>query len=147
MKTTILTSVFAVLVSITSLNAKNVTTYSNVEMSSSVIKKEYVSLDKSTSTPLTKDVYFYDNKGKLESKNIALWSSEKGWVNAAKYEYQYTDNGKVSNVTYTKWDKGTNSWSDKAEFLAHIYDDNDNILSVEQVLIENNVDACFISQK
>lgn len=147
MKTTILTSVFAVLVSVANLSARNVTTYSNVEVTSSGTNKEYVSIDNETSKPVTKELYDYGIDGKLEVKKISKWDDSKGWVNSSKYEYQYNEVGKVSNVIYTKWNEKTNSWSDKSEFLVHIYNENDEILSIKQIQIENNIDNTLLTQK
>lgn len=146
MKAIILTSVFAVLVSVANLSARNVKTYSNVETNETGTKKEYVSIDVETSNPLTKELYNYSADGKLEVKKISNWNENKGWVNSAKYEYQYNEVGKVSNVTYTKWNEKTNSWSDKSEFLAHIYNENNEILSIKQIQIENNVDSTLLTQ-
>lgn len=147
MKTTILTSVFAVLVSVANLSARNVTTYSNVEVNRAGTNKEYVSIDNETSKPVTKELYDYGIDGKLEVKKISKWDDSKGWVNSSKYEYQYNEVGKVSNVTYTKWNEKTNSWSDKSEFLVHIYNENDEILSIKQIQIENNIDNTLLTQK
>ena len=149
MKTTIITSVFAMLVSTMNLSAKNVITYSNVENNESGVKKEYVTINKETSKPESKGCYLYDRKGNITGKTISVWNGGKGWVNTAKYEYQYTSANKVSGLTYTEWNKETGNWADKSSFIAHIYDENDELLSLEQINIQNmaNNDNNFITQK
>lgn len=147
MKAILLTPVFAVLLSVVNVSAKNVKTYSNVETNETGTKKEYVSLDGKTSNPLTKELYDYSIDGKLDMKKISKWDENKGWINNAKYEYQYNEVGKISYVIYTKWNEKTNAWSDKSDFLAHIYNENDEILSIKQIQIENNIDNTLLTQK
>ncbi|WP_029903339.1 DUF3836 domain-containing protein [Prevotella sp. 10(H)] len=148
MNAAILTSVFAVLVSVTNLSAKNVITYSNVESNESGTKKEYVTLDKETAKPLSKEFYHYDEKGNVLEKTTSTWNNEKGWVNSSNYTYIYGENDMLSYVAYTKWDNKAEDWSNKSDILVHVYDENNNFLSVKQMQVNNNViDYPLLSQK
>lgn len=149
MKITIITSVFAILVSTMNLSAKNRITYTNVESDESGVKKEYVTIDKATSKPESKEYYSYNKDGNIVEKTVSMWNNEKGWVEMAKYEYQYENTNKVSSLTYTEWNKETNGWADKSYFIAHIYDENNDSLSLKYNYIENlaNNNNNFISQK
>jgi len=147
MKATILTSVFAALVFSANLSAKNVKTYINAESGEFGSKKEYVSLDNETSKPLTKEYYYYDVDGKIIEKTVSKWNDKSGWVNCGKYEYQYGEGNKVANITFTEWDKKKNSWSDKSDFLVHLYDDNNEFMSVKQIQIDNNAEYNLVTQK
>ena len=147
MKATFLTSVFAALVLTTNVNAKNVKVYSNNESNENGTLKEFVTLDNETSKPLTKDFYEYDVNGNIQEKTTSEWKDEKGWVNSRKYEYKYGKAGKVASVTYTKWDEKVNNWSDSSDVLVHIYDENDEFLTVKQIQIENSIDNGFMTLK
>ena len=120
MKATILTSVFVALFSAANLNAKDVKTYTNNESGEFGTKKEYVSVDKETLKPTTKEFYYYDVNGRIVEKTVSKWSDEKGWENIGLYEYQYNENGNVANVIYTE----RADQSDKTYFLVHQYDEN-----------------------
>jgi hypothetical protein len=147
MKATILTSVFAVLVSITNLSARNVMTYSNVESGEFGVKKEYVSINKETSKPESKEYYHNDQNGNIVEKTVSVWNDNAGWENFATYSYQYGDANKVAYVAYTKWDKDNARWSDKSDITVHIYNDKDEFLTTKQIQVENKTAFNLISQK
>lgn len=148
MKATLLISVFAALVFSTTVSAKNVKTYINMESNESGIKKEYVSVDAETHKPLTKKYYNYDSEGNIIEKTVSKWNDVSGWVNYGKYEYKYLENGKVANIIYTEWNGKKNTWADKSDFLIHFYDDNGEFLSIRQIKIENSINNYnLISQK
>lgn len=130
MKTTILISVFAVLVSTMNLNAKGIATYSNVETNESGVKKEYIKVNEETSTPIEKVNYVLDNNGNVLSRTFSVWKSNKGWVNCIIYNYQYNETNKIANVTYTKWDEKKGIWSDKTDISVYVYDNNNQFLYV-----------------
>lgn len=132
MKAIFLTSVLVALFFSANLNANNVKTYSNEQSGEFGIKKEYISVEKETLKPLKKEYYQYDTTGRLLEKTVSKWSYEKGWENTGRYEYQYNETGKVANVIYTEWNKQSNDWAEKACFLVHVYDDNNEFLSIEQ---------------
>lgn len=147
MKATILTSVFAVLVSTMNLSARNVMTYSNVENGEFGVKKEYVSINKETSKPESKEYYHYDQNGNIVEKTISIWNDNTGWENLATYAYQYGNANKVAYVAYTKWDKDNARWSEKSDITVHIYDDKDEFLTTKQIQIETKTVFNLISQK
>jgi hypothetical protein len=147
MKATILTSVFAVLVSTMNLSARNVMTYSNVESGEFGVKKEYVSINKETSKPESKEYYHYDQNGNIVEKTVSIWNDNTGWENFATYSYQYGDANKVAYVAYTKWDKDNARWSDKSDITVHIYNDKDEFLTTKQIQVENKTTFNLISQK
>lgn len=148
MKATILISVFASLIFSVNINAKNVKTYVNIEDRKSSLEKEYISLDKETLKPILKEYYLYDYAGNIQEKMVSKWSDRRGWINYFKYAYSYLENGKVANVTFTEWDTQKNTWSDKSDFLIHLYDDNGEFLSVKKIEIDNNMDDFnLVSQK
>ncbi|MDR2954359.1 MAG: DUF3836 domain-containing protein [Prevotella sp.] len=146
MKATFLTTVFAALVLTTSVNAENVKTYNNVESNELGTTKEYITVDSETLAPLTKETYVYDLNGNMTEKKVSKWGNNKtGWINSSKYEYTYTISGKVANITFTEWNGKKNNWADTSEFLVHVYNDNNELLSIDQIQI-NNSDK-FITQK
>jgi len=132
MKATLLTSVFVALFFSANLNANNVKTYSNIESGEFGTKKEFVSVKSETLEPLKKENYCYDTTGRLSEKTISKWSYEKGWENVGRYEYRYNETGNVASVIYTEWNKVDNDWASKEYFLVHVYNENDEFLSVEQ---------------
>ena len=147
MKATFLTSVFAVLVATANVNAKDVKVYSNVSDNENGVNKEYVTLDKETSKPLSKGTYNYSVDGKIQDKTISKWQEGKGWVNAGKHEYQYGKSGKISSITYTKWDEKAGRWASNSDLMVNLYNDNDEFLSVKQIQVEDAVNYDFISLK
>lgn len=145
MKATILTSVFAVLVSVTSVSAKDGKVYSNVECNESEVKKELIVLDSKTSAPLNQNVYIYDVDGNIQEKVVSKWIEDKGWVSTAKYEYTYNEQGKVANLTYTKWDKKSDTWAADSQLFVHVYDESSELIAVNELSV-NNANG-LISQK
>ncbi|MBK5719298.1 DUF3836 domain-containing protein [Dysgonomonas sp. Marseille-P4677] len=140
MKTTILTSVFAVLVSIMNLNAKETKTYSNVGSNESGITKEYITLEGKTLVPQEKVCYFYDKKGKILTRTLSIWDKEKGWINCGIHKYQYNEVNKLASMTYTKWNNNKEKWSEKMDMIIYLYGDNNELLSVKQIKEVNNTD-------
>ena len=147
MKTTILTSVFAVLVSIMNLSAKDVITYSNVENNESGVKKEYVTLDDKTSIPLRKTSYFYDEKGRLLDRTIQKWNDKGGWVNLAKFEYRYNKAGRASMITFTQWNNKKKDWVNKSDIYTYIYNDSNEFLSIKREIVDNKIKNELLTQK
>lgn len=147
MKTIILTSVFVVLASTMNINARNVRTYSNVESGEFGVKKEYVSINKETSKPESKEYYHYDKNGNILEKTISIWTNNVGWVNSVRYTYQYGDANKVAYVAYTKWDNDNARWSEKSDITVQIYNDKDEFLTTKKFQVENKVTFDLISQK
>ncbi|MFV0419480.1 MAG: DUF3836 domain-containing protein [Dysgonomonas sp.] len=148
MKAIVVASVLAALVFSASISAKNVKTYINMESNGSGIKKEYVSLDVETHKPLTREYYNYDSDGNITIKTVSKWNDKLGWVNYNKYEYNYLENGKIANISYTEWNGKKNMWADKSDLLIHFYNDNGEFLSIRQIEIENSInDYNLISQK
>lgn len=149
MKATILTSVFAVLVSVSSLNAKDVKTYNNVESGEAGVKKEYIILDEATSTPISKDYYHYDTNGFIKERIVSVWDSNTGWVNSRKFEYEYNGANKVASIIYTEWDKKKGGWAEQSHVSVNVYNENNEYLSTKQIQIKNEVDNYedFITQR
>lgn len=147
MKAIFLTSVFAALILSTNVDAKNVKTYINMDSNEFGVKKEYISIDIETSKPLTKEFYDYDSNNNIIEKTISKWDEKTGWKNCGKYEYNYFENGKVANITFTEWDNQKSIWSEKSNFLIHLYNENGDFLSVKQIEIDNNSDYNLVSLK
>lgn len=139
MKTTILTSVFAVLVSVMNLSAKGITVYSNVESNESGVKKEYIRLDETTSTPLEKTSCLYDRNGNVLIRTFSIWKGKQGWINYGTYNYQYNEANLVANITYTKWDEKNAAWSEKTDTMIYIYDNNGQFLYVKHEKTGTNI--------
>jgi len=135
MKAIFLTTVLSAFFFSANLNANNVKTYNNVETGEFGTKKEFISVESETLKPLKREYYFYNPEGRIVEKTISSWSDQKGWVNAGRYEYQYNETGKVANVIFTEWNKKDANWSEKAYFLVHVYDENNEFLSIEQLEI------------
>ncbi|WP_081852565.1 DUF3836 domain-containing protein [Prevotella sp. 10(H)] len=124
MKTTILTSVFAVLVSIMNVSAQNVNVLSNISNDETGTKKEYITVDKAYA-PLTKVYYFYDVNGNLKERTTSVWNNEKGWENRITYSYEYEIDNTLAYVAFKKWDNNTNNWSNNPEVIMNERIDNE----------------------
>lgn len=93
MRTTILTSLLVVLLSVANVYAGSPKTrvYSNNDDKS----KEYVTVDKETSEVLNKAVYKYSTDGSLQERVLYKWVDKEGWVGVQKYSYEYNNKGQV----------------------------------------------------
>lgn len=133
MKTIFLTSVFAVLLSTTNLNAKEIKTYSNVETNESGTLKEYVRLKEKTLIPKERICYFYNKKGDILMRTFSTWKNDKGWINCSKYEYKYSETGKVESVSYIRWDSIKERWIENDSITVYLGEENKYILSAENM--------------
>lgn len=131
MKTSILLSVFAILIATMSLSAGNVKTYTNHYSDDKQIVKEFTRIEQDSNQPLQKEIYTYATDGKMLSKETFKWSGRKGWEGILCTEYQYSENMKVDKLRFTKWDKVTNGWSENAEELSYYYSDKDELILVD----------------
>lgn len=139
MRTTILTSLLVVLLSVANVYAgspKN-RVYSNNDDKS----KEYVTVDKETSKVLNKAVYKYSTDGSLQERVLYKWVDKEGWVGVQKYSYEYNNKRQVVNIAYTTWDQGISTWSLQSQHLQHIYDAQGELLAVVQVNAKDNLTA------
>ncbi|MBB4034383.1 hypothetical protein GGR21_000268 [Dysgonomonas hofstadii] len=145
MKTLIISSVLAALVSVASLSAGNpkTTVYENIETTDAGVKKEYISYNTKISQGENKIVYIYNSNGVLASKTVYNWNTEKGWVILKNYDYKYNVDGKLAYLNFTKWE---NNRSVQAEQLIHIYDNEGNFMAVEKIDL-NGEDVAYASQK
>ncbi len=105
----------------------------NVETTELGDVKEMISLNKDTSEPETKVVYYYNPAGELQKKIMYKWSAKKGWTGYRKYDYVYNDKGLVSNMIYTEWDKKAETWSNKSVQHIHVYDDNGKFFAMKKI--------------
>jgi len=147
MKTIILTTILAGILSITSLSAgtpKNVT-YINVETTETGYTKEYVTYNEETSTVIIKVAYQYDLAGSVQNRTTYGWVENKGWKAIQKYDYKYNNKGQIDYIAFTKWDNKQKSWSNKCEQLKHEYNEEGKLMAVNKVEVNNNMD--FMAQK
>ncbi|MBS5796745.1 MAG: DUF3836 domain-containing protein [Dysgonomonas mossii] len=139
MRTTILTSLLVVLLSVANAYAGSPKTrvYSNNDDKT----KEYVTVDKETSKVLDKTVYKYSTDGSLQERVLYKWVDKEGWVGVQKYSYEYNNKGQVVDIAYTTWDQGISTWSLQSQHLQHIYDAQGELLAVVQVNTKDNLTA------
>ncbi|MFV0417790.1 MAG: DUF3836 domain-containing protein [Dysgonomonas sp.] len=133
MKAAILTSVLVAFLSVATIfaqgNEKKVLT--NIEQTESGSTKELTYLSEDSSEVEKKVVYHYDLSDNLLDKTDYKWDSNDGWVPTQKYEYEYNAEGKVSNVTLTKWDSKKKRWdNDKSKTTAHVYNNQGELMAV-----------------
>lgn len=148
MKATVLISISVFLLSVLSLSAnepKN-NILSNEETTEFGLMKEYISLDRFTSEPLNKTIYFYNPTGKLQEKICYTWNNKKGWTKSQKYVYEYNNRGQISNLIYTPWNKELASWSVKSQHILHIYNIDGSLLATKCIDV-NNMDNHLIAIK
>jgi len=133
MKATILTSVLVAFLSVANVFAQETEkkVLTNIEQTESGSVKELTYLNEETSQAEKKTAYHYDENDVLLQKIDYKWNSHDGWIPTQKYEYEYNAEGKVSNVTFTKWDEKKNKWSDKARQTAHIYNKQGESLAIK----------------
>lgn len=145
MKAIVLTSILAAFLSISNLSAANpnVKVYSNIETTEDGCVKEFISYNEKTSKVIDKSVYQYDASGNMQNKTIYTWSNETGWVSVKKYDYSYNGEGSIEYMTFTEWDNKAGNWSSEKELMAHIYDNEGNLIGVEKTKIDNS----YIAQK
>ncbi|MDU1890208.1 MAG: DUF3836 domain-containing protein [Dysgonomonas sp.] len=136
MKTRILTSILAVVFSLTLVYAGNpkTTMYINHEASEAGLYKEYIYVDSETLEPLKRIVYNYDTNGVIKEKILYGWEYKKGWTGEQKYTYQCNvENKTIDNLVYTEWDNIRDSWSDNSEYITYIYNDDSEFMSNTQI--------------
>lgn len=140
MRTIVLTSVLAALLSVASLSAKNpdVKVYSNVETTEIGCVKEYISYNEKISQVIDKYSYQYDADGNMEKKTFYKWDNEAGWVSIKKYDYVYNNKGNIDYMTFTEWDNKIGNWSLKGEQFIHIYDNNGVLTAIKQIQVNEN---------
>ncbi|MFV0419023.1 MAG: hypothetical protein ACK5KT_09875 [Dysgonomonas sp.] len=139
MKTFILTTILASLLSITSLSAKkpHEVVYKNVKTTEMGYIKEYITYNEETSQIIDKISYQCDEEGNIQKRIFYKWDNRDGWRAFHKYEYAYNDEKQITCITHTKWDKKTKDWSTKEEKLNHIYNNDGRLVAVNQVQINN----------
>lgn len=126
MKAAILTSVLVAFLSVANIYAQETEkkVLTNTEQTESGSVKELTYLNEESSEAEKKVAYHYDEADNLLKKVDYKWDSREGWIPTQKYEYEYNAEGKVSNVTFTKWDSKKNKWDDdKSKRTAHIYNE------------------------
>lgn len=138
MKAIILTSIIAVFLSVSGLQAGNPTrVYNNVIENENGTIKEYTVVDTETSTVLNKSVYKYNADGLLLQKTEYKWDEKRGWSGQKKYEYEYNNNNTVANIVYTCWDSKLMAWSPVSQHLIHIYGLDGELLTIKQFEVNN----------
>lgn len=139
MKTFILTTILASLLSITNLSAgkPHRVVYKNVKTTETGYIKEYITYIEETSQIIDKIAYECDMNGNVHRRTFYKWDNRDGWKTIQKYEYAYNDERKVTCITHTKWDKKAKDWSAKEEKLNHIYNNEGRLIAVNQIEINN----------
>lgn len=136
MKAKVLTSVLVVVMFLTSVIAygQEKTVYENVENTGSYMKKEYITVDKYSKSPISKKLYVYDVNGLRTERIEYVWSNNSsGWEAVTRYEYEYADNRLLLSTIHSKWDKSNNGWSDNVEQMIYNYDENGLLANVDKV--------------
>lgn len=139
MKATVLTTILVAFLSIVNVSASEPKTkiYNNIETTENGCIKEYTFINLETLSPEKKSVYEYNAEGLLLTKTEYKWKSEGGWAGFQKYEYEYNQNNKLTYLTHTEWDSKLNTWSETSKQLAHLYDENGQLLTVKEIQIAN----------
>lgn len=138
MKTIILTTILAGILSIANLSAQesaNVT-LCNTEITTTGSVKEYVTYNKETSEIINKITYQYDAANNIQKRTLYKWDNNEGWKAAQKYEYTYNNKKQVASVVHTKWDKKMKNWSNKADQLNHIYNTDGELMAVNRIQVD-----------
>ena len=136
MKTKIFLSLLAVAVlSTATLSATNPNKkiYQNIESTEFGTTKELISFKEDSGEPAAKAIYYYGTEGKLQKKVMYIWSDANGWESYNKYDYEYNNNGRISNMIYTAWDKKLDVWSPKSLKLIYVYDNNGKFYAMKKI--------------
>lgn len=89
--------------------------FSNVDKSATGYVKEFIKCDKKTSTPLIKNVYEYDDEGRMLVKTIYKRCNKNGWIGIQKFEYNYDDNNQPQTPNVMTWDAKLKSWCTESD--------------------------------
>lgn len=148
MKAIVLTSILAVLLSVSGLHASEPKNriLNNQETTEFGVMKECISLDEITSKPLDRTVYLYNTTGQLQERICYVWNSKTGWTGSQRYEYEYNQNGQIANLIYTAWNKGLASWSPKSQHIIHIYNIDGSFLATKRIEV-NNIEDSLVAVK
>lgn len=137
MKTRILTSVLLIVIMLVCFNvcAQNKVVYDNIESYGAYIKKEFISVDKNTNTPLSKRVYLYNEKDQRVETIEYIWRNDlsAGWEALRKYEYEYSDNDLLIYTICSQWDSWKSKWSDNVEQITYNYNENGELIDVDKI--------------
>lgn len=83
--------------------------------------------------PLRLHILQNDITGKpLEQISYKWDSRKKDWIAVQRYVYEYYDNGQLSSISYSEWNKSSKSWSTDIEYTSYVYGSIDNPISVLQ---------------
>ena len=145
MKAKFLSIIAIILLSSTSIFAQDVVTYSNVNETAQGSVKEYIVYDKSSSTPLRKNVYIEDINGQKISKATYKWI-DNNWSGIQKVNYKFNADNQTTVLVYSKWDTKASDWSDKNEFFSYRYNDNGELLTSVRVSISNSNNLMTVAQ-
>ena len=84
--------------------------YSNIDNCATGCVKEFMTCDKDTNKPLSKNVYKYDPNGRMLEKTTYRWSDKNGWEGVQKLEYSYGQDNQPQTPCLKKWDKKNSNW-------------------------------------
>lgn len=125
MKTIIITIGVAMLLSISNTFGSN-KLYKNVvgnKESGVVTSTVCQGSNEGSLTPLTQNVFHYNSDKILTERTSYKWDSSKNaWVVISRHTYEYSNDGKLANVSYSQWNKSTQSWSNEVIYAMYIYD-------------------------
>lgn len=128
MKTTIITTVVAILLSITAPVLGSDKLYKNVvgdKESGIVTTTVCKSSSNGSLTPLKQTVFYYNSDKSLKERTSYKWDSNtQEWVVVGQHRYEYNSESKLMNISFLCWNKTTKSWHKDVQYAMYVYDAN-----------------------
>ena len=142
MKTTIITTAVAILLSITTPVLGSNKLYKSVvgdKESGIVTTTVCKSSGNGRLTPLKQTVFYYNTDKSLKNRTSYIWDlNTKEWVVVGQHRYEYNSENKLMNVSYLCWDKTNKSWRKDAQYAMYVYDANNKHHPVKYLAVHTN---------
>lgn len=126
MKTTIITAMVVILLSITNQIFASDKLYKTVvgDKESGVITTT-LSQRSFTGylTPLKQIVFHYNSNKILKQRTSYKWDvNKKEWVLVGQHKYEYNDDKKLMIISYMCWNEASKSWNKDTQYAMYTYD-------------------------
>ncbi|WP_029901818.1 hypothetical protein [Prevotella sp. 10(H)] len=94
----------------------------------------------------SKTVYLYTPDGTNIERTSYNWDKQRfSWVPSQKYNYEYTADGKTSNIIVTKWVPEKKKWAERSEYITYVHTDEGT--TVKRSEIDNNDNVVLTQNK
>lgn len=123
---------FFICFSLYAQNEDSIKVYSNINKSENGTSKEYIVYNNVNPQILTKVIYAFDLEGKRTERVLYLSDNKNKWIPIQMHSYKYNEEGRITDIIYTIWNKNKKCWNEKSDYLTHIYDNDGKLLAVNK---------------